>query len=276
MRPSRSSLRSAALVARAFLRIGYVDAMAYPLNVVLTIVQPLTNVFLYFLMAKLIDDNQSFVGGDYFTYAMVGVVVLRLLGAGLDEFGLFVQRTIDQGQLEMYVTQPVSATVLPFVWFEWPLVSRILGAGAMVGVAVLLGADFEVDRLLLVVLVLALGVGASHAVGVMASSVRILAKRADPILLLYTAAAAILSGLFVPVQLLPGPLQALSWAIPHTYVADALRQLLIDAPDTGARATVGEALIALVAFNVIAYAVGLTMFRRSLRFAQQHGLLGNY
>lgn len=264
--------RQARLTAGAFLRIGYLDAMAFPLATLLVIAQPLTNVVLYYFVARLVAPNPTLIGTDYFTYALVGVLVLRVLGAGLDEFGLFVQRTIDQGQLALYLSQPVNPVLLPFAWLEWPLVLRLVGGVATVGVGVALGADLRADQLLLSLIVILLGVTASHAIGVIATSVRVLARRADPVLLLYTVATSVFSGLFVPVQLLPGPLQALAWLTPHSYVVDALRQL-VTSGDLSSRVSVPEAIAGLLVFNVVAYAVGLSLFSRSIAFARRHGLV---
>ena len=163
--------------------------------------------------------------------------------------------------------------LLPFAWLEWPLVLRLIGGLATVGVGVGLGADLRADQLLLAGLVLLLGVTASHAIGVIATSVRVLAKRADPVLLVYTVATSVFSGLFVPVQLLPGALQALSWFTPHTYVVDALRQLVMHG-DPASRVTVGQAIVYLILFNVVAYGAGLLAFSRSISFARRHGLVG--
>ncbi len=105
---------------------------------------------------------------------------------------------------------------------------------------------------------------------------RLLSKRADPVLLAYTVASTVLSGLFVPVQVLPGVLQSLSWLIPHTYVVDALRQLVLDGGEASSRVSVAGALVALSAFCVVAYSLGLTLFTRSLHYARRRGILGTY
>ncbi len=276
MRRIRSGVASTLLPTWAFFRIGYLDARAYPMSNVINLFGHLTNVFLYFFVAKLVPADQVGVAGNYFEYAVVGVLVLRTLGAGLEEFGLFIQRTIDQGQMELYIAQPMRWTALPFAWFQWPLAMRMIGAGATVMVAMAMGADFRFDRWLIALVVLALGVAATHAIGIIAASVRILSKRRDPVLFVYSVAASVFSGLFVPVSLLPRPLQLLSWLTPHTFAVDALRLLVLDDAEDSARVTIGQAMFALTAFCLVAYALGLFLFIRSLRFAREHGLIGAY
>lgn len=262
--------------ARAFYVVGKSDALAYPLAFALSILSRLTNVFLYYFVARIVTTDESVVAGGYFAFSVVGVLVLWVLGAGLELFGTFVQRTIDQGHLELYLVQPVAWPLLPFLWFQWLVVERLLAGVATVVVAYGLGVRFRTDRLLLAAGVLALGIAATHAVGVIAASIRLLSKRADPVLLAYTVASTVLSGLFVPVQVLPAALQSVSWLIPHTYVVDALRQLLLDGGQASSRVSVGAAVAALTAFCIVTYAVGLTLFTRSLHYARERGILGAY
>ncbi|HSP01901.1 MAG TPA: ABC transporter permease [Acidimicrobiales bacterium] len=262
--------------ARAFYLVGKSDALAYPLAFMLAIFSRLTNVFLYYFVARIVTTDESVVAGGYFAFSVVGTLVLWVLGAGLELFGSFVQRTIDQGHLELYLVQPVAWPLLPFLWFQWLVVERVVAGIATVVVAYALGVRFATDRLLLAVVVLALGVAATHAIGVIAASVRMLSKRADPVLLAYTVASTVFSGLFVPVQVLPGILQSLSWLIPHTYVVDALRQLLLDGGEASSRVSVGNAVLALGSFTVVAYAVGLVLFSKSLHYARRRGILGSY
>lgn len=262
--------------ARAFYLVGRSDALAYPLAFALSVFSRLTNVFLYFFVARIVTTDEAVVAGGYFAFSVVGTLVLWVLGAGLELFGQFVQRTIDQGHLELYLVQPTSWLLLPFLWFQWLLVERILAGVATIAVAYALGVRFATDRLVLGVVVLALGVAATHAIGVIAASVRLLSKRADPVLLIYTVASTVFSGLFVPVQVLPGFLQSVSWFIPHTYVVDALRQLLLDGGEASSRVSIGTAVLALAAFSVVAYAVGLALFSKSLHYARERGILGSY
>ena len=71
-------------------------------------------------------------------------------------------------------------------------------------------------------------------------------------------------------------LQSVSWLIPHTYVVDALRQLLLDGGEASSRVSVGNAVLALGSFTVVAYAVGLVLFSKSLHYARRRGILGSY
>lgn len=271
-----SGARSVGRSARAFYLVGKSDALAYPLAFMLSVFSRLTNVFVFYFVARIVTTDESVVPGGYFAFSVVGILVLWVLGAGLEQFGTFVQRTIDQGHLELYLVQPISWKVLPFLWFQWLVIERLLAGVATLLVALALGARFETDRLPLVVLLFGLGIAATHAIGVIAASVRLLSKRADPVLLGYTVASTVFSGLLFPVQVLPEFLQYVSWLIPHTYVVDALRQLLFDGGEASSRIAVNDAILALSIFCVVTYAIGLFLFDRSLHYARKRGILGSY
>lgn len=269
--------RQSTQTAWAFFRVGYVDAVSYPLTFLTNQLIPLSSVFLLYFLAKIIVEDDALVAGDYFTYAMLGNVVLRVLGAGLESLGMFMQRTIDQGQLELYLTQPVRWGVLPFAWFEWLLVERVISSLFVFAVAVVLGTHIDLARVVPALVVLALGTAATHALGILAASFRLLAKRADPVMTLYTIGTTILSGVMFPVQLLPDPLRWLSWLLPHTYTVDAVRQLVMPgAGQASAQFSITEAVLALVVYCAIAYPLAIFAFRRSIEFAREHGLVGSY
>src|SRR5690606_7837346 len=106
----------------------------------------------------------------------------------------------------------------PFAMMTWPGLMAVIIAVATIAVSVPLGASYRLSTMPAAFLILLLGLVATLAIGILGASVKVLSKRSDPVLALYTIAASILSGAFYPVELLPGWLQAISWTIPHTYV----------------------------------------------------------
>ena len=123
--------RSVGRSARAFYVVGKSDALAYPLAFMLSVFSRLTNVFLYYFVARIVTTDESVVAGGYFAFSVIGTLVLWVLGAGLELFGSFVQRTIDQGHLELYLVQPVAWPLLPFLWFQWlASIGRRHGSGS--------------------------------------------------------------------------------------------------------------------------------------------------
>jgi ABC-2 type transport system permease protein len=142
--------------------------------------------------------------------------------------------------------------------------------------ATLLGADFQLTAVPLAAFVLLLGVASGHAVGILAASVKVIAKRGDPIIGLYSLATGLLAGTTFPVQLLPVPLRVLSYCLPPTYVISALRRILMPEGDSLSGPTALQAILMLLVFLAIVYPLALWLYGRSLEFGRKMGLLAGY
>jgi ABC-type polysaccharide/polyol phosphate export permease len=113
------------------------------------------------------------------------------------------------------------------------------------------------------------------AVGILSASLMVLAKRSQPVLTLYGLAASLLAGALFSVDQLPPFLQALSLAIPHTYVINAARTVLMEDPGTFTM-SFSTAAIALTVFNLVVFTSGLWLLHRSMQYARKMGMLSGY
>ncbi len=88
-------------------------------------------------------------------------------------------------------------------------------------------------------------------------------------------AASLLAGSLFSVNQLPAWLRMFSWAIPHTYVINATRQVLMADPGSFVM-PFSTAAIALTVFNLVVFSVGLWLFSRSLEYGRKMGMLSGY
>jgi ABC-type multidrug transport system permease subunit len=88
-------------------------------------------------------------------------------------------------------------------------------------------------------------------------------------------AASLLGGALFSVDQLPSWLQPLAYAIPHTYVINASRAVLMEDPGTFV-IPFNTAVLALLIFNVVVLAGGLWLFSRSLEYGRKMGMLSGY
>jgi len=269
-------LRRGGQIGAAFFHIGLRDSANYPLAIVMQGLGTFVPIVTYMFVAQLVGENTSDVAFDYYTFVVIGIATMSILGVTLNSFGSAMLQFITQGQLEMFLVEPIPWRALPFALLPWPVVQVIATASAMVLLSVPLGARYDVAGIIPALLIILLGLLASLAVGIVGASVKILSKRSDPILQLYTIAASILSGAFFPVELLPGWLRSLSWVIPHTYVIQALRRVLMPNGELLPGPTTGQALIALLVFSAIAYPIALTIFGRTMDYGRKIGALSGY
>jgi len=141
---------------------------------------------------------------------------------------------------------------------------------------VLLGAEFRWDAIPLALVILVLGAAANHAVGVLAASVKVLAKRGDPVVGLYTLATTLLSGAIFPIALLPQVLRWISYCLPPTYVLSALRKILLPGSASLPGPSAGQAILLLLAFMAVLYPLAMFLYARALEYGRRMGLLAGY
>jgi ABC-2 type transport system permease protein len=83
-------------------------------------------------------------------------------------------------------------------------------------------------------------------------------------------ALLVVSGVYYPVDVLPGWMQSLSALSPATYALDGIRAAILDGAGLS---TMGGELFALVVIGVITVPLGIWLFARGERYAKQRGLL---
>ncbi|MDP8958476.1 MAG: ABC transporter permease [Actinomycetota bacterium] len=263
-------------IAGAFLWMGYKQEIAYPLSFVMSAISAVVPAVIFFFVAEFADKTGPRVGYDYYTFVVIGLITMNILSAGLRGFGLELQRAVNQGRFEMLLLEPIRWRFLPLGMASWMMVDRLVTSSIILALSVVLGARYNLGGVGSALLILALGFAASFAIGILSGSVMVLAKKSDPVVTLYTLAASVLSGVYFPVDTLPGPLQVLSLVIPHTYVLNALRKGLMPGGGGLPGLSVNETLLALVAFNVVIFPLVLWIFGRSLEVGRRLGVLSGY
>jgi ABC-2 type transport system permease protein len=80
----------------------------------------------------------------------------------------------------------------------------------------------------------------------------------------------VVSGVYAPVEVLPGWMQAIATVSPATYALDGIRGAILSGEGI---ATMGDELIPLAVIGVVAIPLGLAVFRAGERYAKRHGKL---
>ena len=108
----------------AFTAIGFRTATAYPANFALSQIQPLFQILVFFFVAKLVTRSGPSVGGDYFTFVVLGWAGIQMLQAGLGSFSSEVNTAVQQGRFEMLLVEPIRWRLLPFGLVQWPIIQK--------------------------------------------------------------------------------------------------------------------------------------------------------
>ncbi|MGH9067111.1 MAG: ABC transporter permease [Acidimicrobiales bacterium] len=269
-------LRGYASAARAFLLMGYQATVSYPMSLVLTQMSLVIGVIAYFFLSAIIRSGSAIVGGSYLTFVTLGLMGQQFLSGGFQGLSIELDRTIQQGRLEMLLIEPISWRLIPVGLALWPVVMSSGTAVVVFLVGTGLGARFNLAQIPVAVAIVALGILAGIAMGVIASSIRVLAKRSDPVWTLYAMAVGLLSGVTIPINVLPAGLRTLSWLLPTTYVNSGVRKALMYHAGHVYGPGPGGAVLALLGFNLVLYPLGLWLFGRSLDVGRRLGILAGY
>lgn len=263
-----------ASVTAAFLRMDFIEDISYPLSLILGELGTLAPVLISFFIGDLVGDAPE-VGADYFTFALIGLCVSTILQAALGGFGGALQRAQNRGTFETLLVEPIPWVFLPFAMNMYRILAGFVSGTLVFLLGIVLGANYIMSGIPKFVVLLLLGVLASTAIGILSASLMVLAKRSQPVLTLYGMAASLLAGAVFSVDQLPTYLRWLSYAIPHTYVINSARSVLMDDPGTFS-IPFGTAVIALMVFNVVVFGLGLWLFNRALQYSRKMGMLSGY
>ncbi len=273
-RRRRSPNRPTPGIAVAFLRMDFIEEVSYPMSLVISELGTVLPVLVAYFIGDLVGESAE-VGGDYFTFAVLGLAVTAMLQGALSGFGGNLQRALNRGSLETLLVEPVPWTFLPFAMNLWHTMMGILEGTIIMLLGLLLGAQYLPTGWGQFIILLLLGILANTAIGIVSAAILIISKRSKPFLTLYGMAASLLGGALFSVDQLPSWLQPLAYVIPHTYVINASRAVLMADPGTFV-VPFNVAVIALSAFNVVVLAGGLWLFSRSLEYGRKMGMLSGY
>ncbi len=260
--------------ALAFLRAAIVEDLSYPMALVLGQLGVIVPIFITFFIDDLVGNNAT-VGGDYFTFATIGLSMGAALQSTLQGFGNRLQQIQDRGLFESILVEPISWTWMPMGINQWNMIRGFVNAAIILMLGIPLGASYEWSGLPIALVLVLAGMMAVSAIGVLSASLMVLAKRSQPVVVLYGLAASIFGGAAFSLSQLPDWLRPVSYLFPHTYVMNGVRTVLMEDPGTFV-ITVPEALLGLGITTVVIGGIGLFLFRRSLEIARELGLLSGY
>jgi ABC-2 type transport system permease protein len=261
---------------RAIARRDAAIELSYHFQLVLRLTQVVFLSMSLYYVSKLVGDPAELeqYGGDYFEFALTGMIVLSFANLGLSTFSRSISDEQRMGTLEVLLSSPAQPSVLLTGAFVVPLV---LTAGQittyLVVAVVLFGASFPIDGVLLAIPVLAVTALTFCAFGVFSAAFIILTKRGDPLTAAGAQVTTFFAGTLFPVDLLPGPIQALTKLVPAYYGLEGVRGAMLGQASV---ADVAQDFLVVAGFAVVLVPLSFAVFSRSLAAARRTGTLGNY
>ena len=269
---------SALHAVAAFLRRDWQAESSYKLAFALQFVNIFFTVGVFYFVAQLVEAGANPYlepyGGDYFSFALIGIAFSAYFGVGMTSFASSLRTAQTTGTLEAMLVTPTRLSTIILSSAQWSylfITLRVL-IYLLVGV-LLLGVSLGDANYLAALVILVPTVISFGSLGIIAAAFIMVFKRGNPIAWLLSALANLLGGTYYPIAVLPIWLQKLSALIPVTYALRAMRLALLQG--AGFDQLWGD-ILALCLFCVILLPLSLITFTYAVRRARVNGSLAHY
>jgi len=234
----------------------------------------LTLAFMARLVGAASNPHLAAYGGDYLSFAVLGLLVLDLQQVGVTNLSQRVRLAQLLGLMEAELASPVPTWIALGVGPTYEFVLALGRATAYALLAVVcFGVRYPHASWTSVALVLPLMIGAFGGIGLLSAAVTLLVRRTNPVSILFGSASLLLSGVAYPVSVLPAPLRALGQVLPLTHALAATRGAMLNGQTPG---TLIGSLLGLAVFSAVLLPVGAVLFAYALRRARVDGSLSHF
>lgn len=254
-------------------RIGF----SYPLTFWMQWVSIFVAVVGFWFVSRLVPPSAHLgtggARGSYFDYVVVNVAFFSMQATALQSFSRAIRRDQYCGTLEPLLTTPTPLPLLVCAASLWPFIITVLQVcWYLVLASTVFGLRLGGANVGLSLVVVALIITSSSAVGIVSAAAIMQFKQNGPANLLVGGAASLLSGVLFPVVLLPAPLRVMAWFLPITHGLAAIRAALAG----GTWQTSAPDLLWLACASAILLPAALAMFRVAVHRCRVDGTLGHY
>jgi len=264
-------------VMAAFIRRDLREALTYKFSFLSSLVGILLSSATFYFVAKLVPSSTPSLasfGGDYFSFAVVGVAFAGLLGMFQEGLASVVRGAQLSGTLEALLVTPVPVPAILFGSSLYALLFQVFRTVLHLGVALaFFGLALGRINAAGVLAVGALTVLCFLSVGVLSASFILVYKTGNPFSWILGTVSGLLGGVVFPVALLPPWIRWVSSLLPVTYALDGMRKSLLA---SASLAQVLPDVAALAAFDALLVPLSLVAFRWAVRRAKKDGSLSHY
>jgi ABC-2 type transport system permease protein len=261
----------------AFIRRDALVAASYRTGMVLSLGSLITMVVPLYFIANAIQPvfgtTIASEGGAYFAFLIAGMATYQFVMTAVSAIPSVLANGLRTGTFEALVATPSRLPVLLTGMLAYPFLWTVMRALVLLGAGQLLGANFDVSRILVALLIWTLLTLAYLPFGILGGALLLVTRTTGPLPNAVLMASMFLGGVYYPTHVIPSWLQDLSQAIPLTYGLRAFRQVLAaDAP----LAQVMPDLGILAAFAVGLTVASMFVLHLALGHARRAGTLAQY
>lgn len=260
--------------AGAFLKRDFRIALSYQLNFLLTSFNSLFMLAMLYFIGGMIDPGTNGLGGDYFSFALVGYGFYQYFQLALTSFSGTIHQEQMSGCLEAIVstrTSPELSIILSSLYgyvFSLIQLAVIFIAGGLV-----FGVDLSRADLPAAALAFLFSTAVFAAFGILSASFIVVLKKGDPLGWVIMTLNFVFGGAFFPLARMPDWMRSVAAFVPATYALGALRSAIIDGAGI---ATLARPLLILGAIALVLLPLSLRIFGIAVRKAKRDGSLVLY
>jgi len=205
-------------------------------------------------------------------YLLVGTIAWRFLGIIFENIGEVIAWERWEGTIEYTFMSPVPRFTHLIGMCGATLVRATAFSIAILGaVTLFVPVDLSQANVLSAVVLLAVGAMAFVGLGIASASFPLLwTEKGLQMAYIVQAVVLLVSGVYYPVDVLPGWMQALSTISPATYVIEGMRMALLDGADL---VTLWPKVWPALVVGVLSVPLGLRLFVEVERYAKRTGRL---
>ena len=211
-------------------------------------------------------------GGDFVTFAAVGLVVISAATRPMAATIAYFRNANRVGILPALWTTPAPRWALGLGASLAALTDAVVEGAIVIALAFLVFGPSAQAVSMLAVIPLLFGLATFWGLGLVFGSL-FLATRLWAAEAVVSGILLALAGTVFPITILPWSVRWLSYALPHTYVLDALRHLVLGTPTI---APLAVDLAVAGGSAILAVLGGIVLFRRADREAARRGVIGLY
>ncbi len=262
-------------VAGAFVGRDFRIARSYRMAFAMTIAGIFATLLTFRFISELIDAEAvpSLKATNYFSFVVVGIALGQVLQGSLSGPTSAVRTEQVQGTLEILATQPISPWVLAPSWATYPVLDGLVQGSVMLTASALMGFQTTAPQWGTAALGILLAAIVFASLGILGAAFVLVFQQGGVITQWITSGLSLISGVFFPVEDMPGWLGALAELSPLTHILRVVRGALLSGQGVGDLA--GELLI-LAAFAAVLPFISVGALTRALGRARRRGTISTY
>ena len=265
--------------ATAFIKKDMKISVSYKLQFVFQFLQVFFGIAVIFFIGQMLGQSGKAsvlrqYGGDYFSFALVGLAINSYLRAGLVTITNDIRQIMNQGTLEAMCATPTNYSWLILCSSLWQFVFETIRVVCYFAVAILIfGMGLDNANWPAALLSMAFTAPVFLMLGMISCSILVVVKKGDPVNWVFSSLGAILAGTMFPISVLPEWMQKVSYCLPLTHSLQAARRSLL----VGAgMEQISANILALLIFIIILIPVTIAVNNVCMKNAKKKGAFSTH